>query len=323
MINPPNFHETELDRFWKFVHERHSIYHRRFVLGLPRSEWTQDEILKKNKFTNIYRELDPGTQFSINEIMSIDPYTDPRYIHLADGPDLRPDIVFNVMLYRLMCSIPTYEGYGFQLVRDFDEKDFETYLSEIYESNRPVFGNAYLISPYSHMGFDLKYQNVARLFGLLRGSFLHGNFFEKLDTAPSFESAFKVINSHYGFGPFLAYQVMVDLTYPLPDTRYGSAIVPWSQNDWVRLGPGALRGYGRVTSSRYVQTTMKWLQSHQESEFLRVGVHFPWLRQPNGEKVELTLANLQNCFCEFHKYRSIQEGVGKAQRLFVPREERG
>jgi hypothetical protein len=316
------FRKRELDTFWRFVYERQSIWHRRFILKLPQAEWTQDFVLSRNKFTNIYRELDPGTQFSINEIMSIDPYSDPRYEKWADGPDLRPDKVFNVMLYRLMCSIPTYGGWGFRRIEDFDWQDFEEYLGAIYRTGEPVFGNAYLISPYSSMGAPLKYQNVARLFGNVASNFRQNRFFERLDTAPSFQAAYGVIAKQYGFGPFLAYQVMVDLTYPLPNTKYGSALIPWNQDDWARLGPGAKRGFGRLSPSYNQLAGLKWLRDNQRREFTRIGVDFPFLtisrKDGTVEEVELTLANLQNCCCEFHKYRSIQDGVGKAQRIYTP-----
>lgn len=298
------FRNEELNTYWRFVYERHSIWHRRFILKLPRERWTQDEILKKIKFTNMYRELDPGTRYAREHILEV----------AAD----RRDIVFNMMLYRLMCSIPTYDGYGFQTIEDFDWLDFQTYLGEIYESGRPVFGNAYLISPYSSMGSEYKHVNVARLFGNIRANFLRLNIFKDLDEAKSFEQAFKIINAMYGMGPFLSYQVMVDLTYPLsPPYRQ---VFPFSQNDWVRLGPGALRGFARVSPSiGGGPSGLKCLRENQREEFARLGLDFPWLLDEDGGEVELTLANLQNTFCEYHKYRSIQDGIGKSQRLFVPR----
>lgn len=314
------FNAKQLDTFWNFVHERHSIWHRRFIQRLSREEWTDNEVLKRNKFTNVYRELDPGTIYCRENILEVDPYSDSRYEYLADGPDIRPSIVFNVMLYRLMCSIPTYSGFGFRTLSEFREDEFDEYLRDRYNTGQPVFGNAYLISPYSSMGSEYKFRNVSRLFGLIHRRF--ADFFKRLDTAPSFEGAFKVLNMTYGFGPFLAYQVMVDLTYELPNTKYGSAILPFSQNDWAKLGPGALRGFSRVSPIHNKLKGLKWLHANQRAEFTRLGLDFPFLRNAEGEEIEISLANLQNCFCEFSKYRNIQEGTGKSQRVYTPRETR-
>lgn len=292
----------ELDTFWNFIYERHSIWHRRFILKEP-YPWTTDLVLRKNKFTNIYRELDPGTVYSIENIME------------RDAP--KSDRVFNVMMYRLMCSIPTYSSFGFRLVQDFTEKDFDDHLCDIYNSREPVFGNAYLISPYSSMGSEFKFRNVSRLFGQLHRSFT--SFFERLESTNSLEEAFKVINSQYGFGPFLAYQICVDLLYPL-QRESGKGILPFSHDDWARLGPGALRGFSRISSSKDTLAGLRWLWRTQEEEFKRMDIEFPWLEDPRapGWKLRISLANMQNCLCEFHKLRSIQDGTGKSQRLYIP-----
>lgn len=292
----------EVEKFYRFVCERHSIWHRRFVEHRP-WPWTQDPVLRRHKFTNIYRELDPGTKFLMDNILET--YTP------------RPDRIFNVMLYRLMCSIPTYRGMGFQYLSAFNEKEFDEYLRGVYNSGKPVFGNAYLISPYSSMGSEFKFRNVSRLFGLIHQNF--EGFFFHLDHAVTFEMAFKMINGQYGFGPFLAYQVMVDLTYPVKQD--GSPILPLSQDDWARLGPGALRGLARMTTFSGTSQSLeglRWLWSHQHEQFAEYDLSFPYLRDTDDRETAISLANMQNCLCEFHKYRSIQDGVGKAQRLYVP-----
>lgn len=294
--------EAELENFWRFVYERHSIWHRRFILRQP-YPWTDDPILRKNKFTNLYRELDPGTKFSVEHILKRDA--------------LQPDIVFNVMLYRLMCSIPTYNTYGFHPVAEFDQDEFYNCLCEIYNSGHPVFGNAYLISPYSSMGSDYKFENVARLFGLLKREF--PAFWKRVVQADEMEGLWKAINHQYGFGPFLAYQVVVDLTYPLTD-KPKTGIFPFSQNEWAKLGPGAKRGFNRLALGHDRLGGLRWLRDTQREAFAGLGLDFPFLRNARGEEVELTLANLQNGLCEFSKFRAIQEGKGKAQRLYIPPE---
>lgn len=301
MNKPINFNTRNLNIFWDFLVKRQTIWHNRFVDKSP-PPWTEDPILQRNKFTNVYRELDPGTRFAMDYILGTH--------------HTRQDKVFNIMIYRLMCSIPTYTALGFQRLDHFSESKMDDVLCDVYNSGRPVFGNAYLISPYSSMGSTYKFRNVSKLFGMLHRNFDH--FFVDLDNAWNFQRAFNVVNSQYGFGPFLAYQVMVDLTYPI-STVYGkSAIMPFSQDEWAKLGPGAIRGFRRLAKSWDSLHGLRWLHENQMEEFDRLGIHFPFLLDENADRVLISLANMQNCLCEFHKYMSIREGTGKSQRIFVP-----
>ena len=301
-MNPDKYQwrSKEVDAFWRFVYERHSIWHKRFILHQA-PPWTDDPILQRIKFTNIYRELDPGTMYSIYEIMN--------------KPFPAADRIFNVMMYRLMVKISTYDSWGFHTLAQFNEEEFDEHLRQIYNTGEPVFGNAYLISPYSSMGSEYKFRNVSRLFGLIHRNF--GWFYDRLVEAQTLQKAFQVINAQYGFGPFLAYQVCVDLMYPLPWHK-GRSILKFSPDDWVKLGPGAKRGFSRVSPSHDQAGGLRALRFAQKEEFERLGLDFPYLHDKEGNPQEINLANMQNCFCEFHKYRSMQDGTGKSQRLYIP-----
>lgn len=304
MLTVNSFDQDDLGRFFYFITERQKIWNRRFIQQLPQP-WTKDPILLRNKFTNIYRELDPGTNFPRMNIIE----TDHSFTNK----------VFNLMIYRLMVSIPTYQKVGFQTIADFDAKEFEKKLESIYITGEPVFGNAYLISPYSSMGSEYKYVNVARLFQTVHHdiAYIVGAILQ----ADSSEKVWKAINDVYGFGPFLAFQIMVDMLYP--DRRNGHKMLPWTHEDWAALGPGAVRGLGRLiaTSTRKGQLeALRWLRDNQDEMFSTHRLEFPYLKDENGQPIPISLSNMQNCLCEYHKYASITNGVGKAQRLFVPAE---
>src|SRR6476661_7646069 len=92
------FLPDRLDLFWHFVCERQLIWYRRVVKQqLP--PWTDDLILRHQRFTNVYRELDPGTRYVIECVLEL------------DAP--RPDKLFNVMLYRLVGRSDTHAELGF------------------------------------------------------------------------------------------------------------------------------------------------------------------------------------------------------------------
>ena len=287
-------HKSRLDQFWYFVNERQSVWHRRYIKKLPRP-WSSDPILQQERFTNIYRELDPGTQYAIS---------------LLDFNAPKPDKVFNILLYRLIGRDETHKAIGFQTLSDFSVKKLENKLKRVRSSGKPVFTAAYMVGAYMKMGSTDKIENVARLFGEIQKGF--DKFYSSITHAKSSKEVYEILLTLYGFGNFLAYQVMVDLLYPIKDP-----ILPFSHNDWASAGPGAIKGikllFPSASKKDYI-FVMRWLQENQVSEFNRCNLDFPFLY---GER-RLSLANIQNSLCEFHKYVKIQEGTGRGRRKFVP-----
>jgi len=108
-----------LDLFWWFVGERQAIWRKRF-LERQSPPWTLDPILRTYRFTNVYRELDPGTKFAIENIL--------------ERPFPAKDRIFNVMLYRLIGRSDTFVHIGFQKLSDFRQHDFESKLKNIRRS---------------------------------------------------------------------------------------------------------------------------------------------------------------------------------------------
>jgi hypothetical protein len=74
IITHPYHHQL----FYYWLYARQEIWYRRFMLELPAEHWTSDEILRKHKFTNCYRELDRNTVFYILSVannIAFDDYT--------------------------------------------------------------------------------------------------------------------------------------------------------------------------------------------------------------------------------------------------------
>ncbi len=262
------FEVERLDRFWQFIYERQRLWQKRFF---ERSEfpWTADPILKSVHFTNVYRELDPGTQYALASILE------------RSAP--KPDKVFNVMLYRLIGREETHSKIGFQFLSKFSPRELERSLKNIrHESTIPIFTGAYTVSAFSGMGSDDKVENVVRLLDLLHRRF--NTFYNQLAKSSSAERAFRNLCNAYGFGVFLAYQVLVDLLYPL-DSNNGKPLLPFSHDDWAAAGPGARKGILALVKTG-VKThdldVMRWLRANQDSEFARLGLRFPFLRDLSG-----------------------------------------
>ena len=72
------------DTYWKFAEERQKIFFKRFHGGSH--PWTEDPVLRKYKFTNVYRATDRVSQYLIKHVI----YTG----------DQQPDeLLFRIMLF--------------------------------------------------------------------------------------------------------------------------------------------------------------------------------------------------------------------------------
>lgn len=290
-----------LDLFWQFIAERQKVWYRRVVEGRP-APWTDDDILQEYRFTNVYRELDPGTQYVIQNILE------------ADAS--RRDKIFNVMLYRLIGRLETHEYLGFQSLDSFDAAEFEEQLKHRRDDmGETVFTGAYMVSGYNQMGSSDKVENVTALFKDLTDN---PTFFDDMLSVESLADAYDLIRSQPGFGNFLSYQVLVDLLYPV-DYYDGDSVLPFSPDDWSSPGPGAQKGLKQlVTEFNGFDRldVMRWLRQNQQQEFDRLDLEFPYLETVDGGRLELSLANIQNCLCEFYKYHKILNSNGRARRCF-------
>ena len=307
MASRDAFREEPLARFFGFVAARQRAWYRRVVLaGSP--PWSEDPTIRERRFTNVYRILDPGTQYAVGSIL--------------DRSAPAADRAFNVMLYRLVGRAATHEHVGFQRLDDFDVAAFEAALRSRRDAGGPVFTGAYLVAGYAGMGGSDKVENVARLFGRVRDRF--DGFWAEVGAASEPADVYGAIRSLPGFGNFLAYQVLVDLLYPLPG-HDGASLLPFSQNAWAAAGPGAKRGLGVLladASDCAELDAMRWIHRNRRAEFDRIDVDFVRLRDADGDPIDLSLADVQNCCCEFYKWETLRVGEGRTRRLFRPHERR-
>lgn len=171
------------------------------------------------------------------------------------------------------------------------------------------------------MGSSDKVENVASIFQEISQN---SEFFDQLLSASSVKDAYMKVRSQTGFGNFLAYQVVIDLLYPI-EYLNGNSVLPFSPNDWSAPGPGAQKGISKLVKefNGFDQLqVMRWLRQNQHKEFERLGLAFPYLNTADGDRLELSLANIQNCLCEFYKYYKITSSNGRARRRFKRNEAR-
>lgn len=220
---PVSFFERGWRGFWKFVLERQRIWYRRFVLKEP-YPWTQDKILQKYHFCNVYRELDEGTIYLIEKLTPI--------------KTERKKVLFNVVTYRLFNFSGFFDKIGGLLnPSEYNPQDFIKILDQLIAKGEKIFGPAYVISPpviKPNYRPKEKHTQLAFVIEILKEKI--DELIMKIDSANEAEESFNALKGIPGINNFLAYEFWTDLTY-FNFFKQGR-----SDNDFVNVGPGARWG---------------------------------------------------------------------------------
>lgn len=250
--------------FMFMVAERHRIWEQRQA-GQPQL-WTLDETLATRKFTNVYRVLDPGSQFVLTDL---------------DEPDISArDLLSRLFMYRYTNLPSTWhymrERLGHYPLADDMTPDLAKILHEI---DGQVFSGAYMIIPQPGRKGD-KIDMVVQLAEGISKSTLPFEFLR----ADSQAERWGILSEPYGVGPFLAMQI-------LTDWGYTSRCSEDREDEFVVAGPGSSKGL-KLLGLRPSEDSIRW-------------VHRAVLSQPDCPSLDgrpPSLMDSQNCLCEYSKY---------------------
>lgn len=288
-----------LDGFWTMIYTRHMIWYKRFVLNKP-PPWTKNRIFLEYKFTNMYRELDRGTIYLLDNIANKGtPYED----------------VFNIILYRLFNRISTYDQIGFQTLLRAKSgaitwpafgKSFEK-IRRFGDAGNPIYTDAHMVCAYEHYpGKD----KLERIWYIVDQVLDHlWEIMEAVYDNESLGPLHKFLITLPGIGPFIAYEVAVDISYCEWNSHH--------DDEWVNPGPGCQRGLKAIfpgIKPRQCQEAIELLRYYQRDEFDRLNLPFFDIAYKGKE---LTLRNIEHDLCEFFKYHKALLGLGRPRNKFV------
>lgn len=280
-------------QFWAFVKERQTIWHKRTRLKQP-PPWTDDSFLRRMKFCNVYRVLDRGTLWPIENIYS--------------KMESHAYLLFSAIAYRCCNNPETFEDLAVGFPKLHNWKEVHVRMLQRQKNGFRIFGTAYRASAFGPTPRLEIYRNILLCAQENMTSMLTG-----LQEAKSLKEAHKIVISHlWGVGPFIAFEVLNDLLY----TPFFKG--QFSANDWVFVGPGAayaLKNFWNIHHQKYQLEEIRRLWSEQED---KLGSDFPWLSRVG----DIPLADIEGCLCEFRKYITLQNGGGRV-RKFVPLEDYG
>ncbi len=266
--------------YWKFAAERQHVFEAR-VAGTPQP-WTQDRILQEYKFCNVYRAADRVSQYLIRNVA----------YHTDDASPA--DRLFQIVAFRNFSKTSTWDTVVDILRRlpriaDLESGVFEAALTEAKNRNGGLYTGAFILCATDAYGRKTKHLNHVELF---RDMFVRSRLAERILEARSLEEVYDLLHSFPLMGDFMSYQMAIDLNY--------SEHVNFSENDFTKPGPGALRGIKKVFSDLgglTPQEVIMWMVDNQEGEFARLGLAFKGLW---GRPIQAIDA--QNLFCETDKY---------------------
>jgi hypothetical protein len=289
-----------MDDFLRFVCERHRIWEQRQA-GAPQP-WTNDPVLSTRKFTNVFRVLDPGTQFLLNDLF--EPDLDPR------------DLLMRAFLYRHTGRVETWQYLdvttGYPTVDTLDEvwaawnayrgeatvkksmskshADTPYKIERISRSyQRNFFTNAYLVFPQSSTPGTDKLDSIM---DLTKRLFTPGSpqyIMPAWERARTQAERFKLLRQNKGVGDFMAMQVLTDWGYQCGEDREDEFLVP---------GPGSIKGAKAIDPAAKTMDVV-----HRVVKEVQALPHGPRLGYRRPSLMDIG----SNLLCEWSKYVRFRE----------------
>jgi hypothetical protein len=268
------------DVFWRFAAERQRVFRLR-AAGAP-PPWTGDPVLRRHKFTNVYRAADRVSQYLINEV-------------IYAGRQEPEELVFRILLFKFFNRTETWELLASRLGEApcWERYSFAAYdrvLGDAMSAGQAIYSAAYII-PDPPFGESRKHRNHLRLLEHAMASGVPA----RVAAAGSLQQVFALLAGLPSLGPFLAFQFAADLAYS-PAANAG-------ESDFVVPGPGALDGIAKCFSSTGGLTpaeVITWTRDTSRDHLGRLGLEFTdlWGRWPE-------LIDWQNVYCEVSKYTRV------------------
>lgn len=305
--------EYHLHEFFRTMCERQSIYLKRNS-NAQDPPWTDDVILRDNRFTNVYRELDRNSQWEIKNI-------------LMDHTISKKDLVWKIIVFRLFNKIELFDFMGGIPNYDkFDQDEFLQVVSEFRKTGQNPFTGSYYVNNTFGKGLsrdesfcNITLPTVHRKIGEIISILMRGtpkDLHKKLLTIP-------------GVGSFIAHEFYVSFTYA--ERYWKMPINSWTENTWTNVGPGAELGirliFPNVTKKNELVDSIRRIRDIAPDYLSK---HFPEFRFLNWNKgnatryytkgnCNLTLHQVEMWLCEYSKYWKMSIGKGKQRSRFSPR----
>ena len=219
--------EKNFNEFFDVMLERMLIWKRRFIDEQNRP-WSNNNILNKFKFTNVYRMLDRSSQWQIQHI-------------LLDESVKGVNLVWKLMVYRMFNNPETFEGglkfwkNGIPDYKDYDVNEWYEFIQGIKESGGNPFTNAYLTNSASYPGLTRVESYTKKILPILHKRI--PELYKLMLKAEKSEEIIDFLTSLPSCGMFMAHEYYQDFTYIaiFRDDNF----FKFTQDDFTNVGSGA------------------------------------------------------------------------------------
>lgn len=267
------------ETYWRFAAARQRIFEKRVAGEDP--PWTDDPILGRHRFTNVYRASDRVSQFLIREVAYA-------------GPQEPDELLFRVLLFKLFNKIETWtylqQRLGTICWSAFELRQYDKLLSAARAQGQSIYSAAYIM-PSPNLGAASKHTNHLRLLDRM----MRDRLADRIANAKSLEEVYTLFSGYPSIGRFLAFQLAIDVNY--------TTLIDFSEMDFVVAGPGARDGIRKCfhdIGDYSEEDVIRAVADAAPQQFERLGLPFAglWGRL-------LQLIDCQNLFCEVDKYARV------------------
>jgi len=345
-------HEENKRLFFWLMHERMCIWKRRFIDKKERP-WTENEILRDYKFTNVYRELDRNSQWQIKNIL------------LDDSLSLK-NLIWKMMVFRFfnnpetftfnpknkaiqvdLFGAPTKSGLkqvqspdelisatkwknGIPDYDEYDEDEFSRFIAGIRSTGLNPYTTAYLINSQATPGQPRDYCYTRVVVPTLHAKI--PEIIKTVISAKSPEDIISYLTKMPAVADFIAHEFYQDFTY-IP--RYTDRkFMKFDQNDYTNVGPGASIGirliYPSIDNLKDQKQAIYWLRDAAEKELAKIAkskgepmYYLEWDKEKRqyyfSDECNITLHQIEMWLCEFQKYWKMTIKTGKQRSKFEPK----
>jgi hypothetical protein len=267
--------------YWYVAAERQRIFEAR--LNDPLGPWTDNPILAEYRFCNSFRASDRVSQ---------------DLIRIAYAPEAQKaeDVFVRVMLHRLFSRPATFalldQTSGGLIAERFDPELLGGALDDARAHGTTLYTSAFILCANRAFGHRRKHRNHLQLVDEMLSAGVPG----RVQAAESLQAVYEELLSWPLLGPFMAYQLAIDLNY--------TSLIDHDEDGFTVPGPGALRGLCKVFVSLgdlSAAQAIHWLVDYQERVWEELGIEPPRLfGRP------LHAIDCQNLLCEVDKYSRVQ-----------------
>lgn len=275
------FDRDKFRLYLDFVVNRHHVWMARQE-GMP-GPWSDDPIIASRKFTNVFRVLDPGSQFIFD---------------LDDEYATERDLLMRLFLYRHTGRVEAWMYLQRQMGEEYPTVETLDYALNLWREYRdagnPIFTPAYLVYPQSSTPGTDKLESIIRLTQRLFDPSSPEDIVEDFIGGQTQKEKFDVLRRTKGVADFMSMQILTDWGY----TRFGEDM----ENEFVVPGPGARRGIMHLVTTPQQKDFLWFAQAElMQTEGCPVLDLGTKLRYPS-------IMDVQNTMCEFGKYVRFMEG---------------